>query len=48
MNETAKRVRVVDVRTLSDNWYLLKTTTFDFLRADGTWQRCSTMVCARP
>jgi nudix-type nucleoside diphosphatase (YffH/AdpP family) len=41
MNETAKRVRVVDVRTLSDNWYLLKTTTFDFLRADGTWQRQS-------
>jgi len=39
MNETAKRVRVVDERTLSDNWYVLKTTTFDFLRADGTWQR---------
>ena len=39
MNETAKRVRVVDERILSDNWYLLKTTTFDFLRADGTWQR---------
>jgi len=39
MNETAKRVRVVDVRTLSENWYVLKTTTFDFLRADGTWQR---------
>ena len=41
MNETAKRVRVVDVRTLSDNWYVLKTTTFDFLRTDGTWQRQS-------
>lgn len=39
MNSTADRVRVVDVRTLSDNWYVLKTTTFDFLRADGTWQR---------
>lgn len=39
MKQTAERVRVVDVRTLSDNWYLLKTTTFDFLRADGTWQR---------
>lgn len=39
MNETAKRVRVIDERTLSDNWYVLKTTTFDFLRADGTWQR---------
>jgi nudix-type nucleoside diphosphatase (YffH/AdpP family) len=41
MNQTAHRVRVVDVRTLSDNWYVLKTTTFDFLRADGTWQRQS-------
>jgi nudix-type nucleoside diphosphatase (YffH/AdpP family) len=39
MNETANRVRVVEERTLSDNWYVLKTTTFDFLRADGTWQR---------
>jgi nudix-type nucleoside diphosphatase (YffH/AdpP family) len=41
MNQTARRVRVVDERTLSDNWYVLKTTTFDFLRADGTWQRQS-------
>jgi len=39
MNENAKRVRVIEERTLSDNWYVLKTTTFDFLRADGTWQR---------
>jgi nudix-type nucleoside diphosphatase (YffH/AdpP family) len=39
MTETAKRVRIVDVRTLSDNWYVLKTTAFDFLRSDGTWQR---------
>lgn len=41
MNPTARRVRVVDERILSDNWYVLKTTTFDFLRADGTWQRQS-------
>jgi nudix-type nucleoside diphosphatase (YffH/AdpP family) len=41
MSQTANRVRVVDVRTLSENWYVLKTTTFDFLRADGTWQRQS-------
>jgi nudix-type nucleoside diphosphatase (YffH/AdpP family) len=39
VKETAQRVRVVAERTLSDNWYVLKTTTFDFLRADGTWQR---------
>ena len=36
-----ERVRIKDVRTLSDDWYLLKKTTFDFLRSDGTWQRQS-------
>jgi nudix-type nucleoside diphosphatase (YffH/AdpP family) len=33
------RVRVEDVTLLSDNWYVLKKTTFSYLRADGTWQR---------
>jgi nudix-type nucleoside diphosphatase (YffH/AdpP family) len=37
----ARRVRVHSVETLSDNWYVLKKTTFDFLRSDGTWQRQS-------
>ncbi|KAB0679593.1 NUDIX domain-containing protein [Aureimonas leprariae] len=32
------RVRVKEVRTLSDDWYVLKKTTFDWQRADGTWQ----------
>jgi nudix-type nucleoside diphosphatase (YffH/AdpP family) len=36
-----ERVRIKDVKTLSDDWYLLKKTTFDFLRSDGTWQRQS-------
>jgi len=34
----ADRVRVHDVKLLSDNWYVLKTTRFDFLRRDGQWQ----------
>jgi nudix-type nucleoside diphosphatase (YffH/AdpP family) len=34
----ADRVRVHDVTLLSDNWYVLKTTRFDFLRRDGQWQ----------
>jgi nudix-type nucleoside diphosphatase (YffH/AdpP family) len=34
----ADRVRVESVRLLSDNWYILKSTTFAFLRGDGTWQ----------
>jgi len=35
------RVRIHTVETLSDDWYVLKKTTFDFLRRDGTWQRQS-------
>jgi len=37
----ASRVRVHDVRVLSDDWYVLRKTTFDFQRTDGTWQRLS-------
>jgi len=36
-----ERVRIHKVETLSDDWYVLKKTTFDFLRRDGTWQRQS-------
>ena len=32
------RIRVRDVPLLSDNWYVLKATTFDWRRADGSWQ----------
>jgi nudix-type nucleoside diphosphatase (YffH/AdpP family) len=34
----ADRIRVKDVRLLSDNHYTLKTTTFEWRRADGAWQ----------
>ena len=29
------RVRIKDVRVLSDNWTTLKTTTFEYRRANG-------------
>jgi nudix-type nucleoside diphosphatase (YffH/AdpP family) len=32
------RIRVNDVRLLSDNYGILKATTFDWRRADGKWQ----------
>ena len=32
------RVRIRAVTVLSDDWYLLKKTTFDFRRSDGSWQ----------
>jgi nudix-type nucleoside diphosphatase (YffH/AdpP family) len=34
---TNPRIRVTDVRLLSDNWYRLHTTTFDIQDADGAW-----------
>ncbi len=34
----SERVRVQQERLLSNNWYTLKTTRFDFLRSDGQWQ----------
>jgi nudix-type nucleoside diphosphatase (YffH/AdpP family) len=39
MIPTAERVRIVDVQVLSQDWYLLKKTTFDYLRRDNVWQR---------
>ena len=41
MIDVSERVRVQSVEVLSDDWYLLKKTSFDFLRNDGTWQRQS-------
>src|SRR5947207_4088273 len=32
------RIRVHNVRLLSDNHYILKTTTFEWRRANGEWQ----------
>lgn len=41
------RLRIQSVETLSDGWYVLKKTTFDFLRRDGTWQRQSREIYDR-
>jgi nudix-type nucleoside diphosphatase (YffH/AdpP family) len=38
---TSSRIRIKRVETLSDDWYVLKKTTFDLLRSDGTWQQQS-------
>lgn len=32
------RIRIKDVKVLSDGWTTLKSTTFDYRRADGQWQ----------
>jgi nudix-type nucleoside diphosphatase (YffH/AdpP family) len=35
------RIRIRDVTVLSNDWYLLKKTTFDFRRSNGSWQTLS-------
>ena len=37
----SERIRIRDVTVLSDDWYLLKKTTFDFRRSNGRWQTLS-------
>lgn len=37
--DTAERIRIHSVEVLSDDWYVLKKTTFDYRRSNGTWQR---------
>lgn len=34
-------VRITHVQTLSDDWYVLKKTTFEIRRRDGRWQTLS-------
>lgn len=36
---TSDRIRVVAERVLSDDWFVLRKTTFDYRRNDGTWQQ---------
>jgi nudix-type nucleoside diphosphatase (YffH/AdpP family) len=37
--DIAERIRIHSVEVLSDDWYVLKKTTFDYRRSNGTWQR---------
>jgi len=34
----SERVRIKEIKLLSDNWYILNKITFDYLRNDGIWQ----------
>ena len=36
---TSGRVRIIEERLLSDDWFVLKKTSFEYLRRDGTWQQ---------
>lgn len=39
MQSERAEVRIVDSKTLSDDWYTLKKYTFDLRRRNGEWQR---------
>jgi nudix-type nucleoside diphosphatase (YffH/AdpP family) len=41
MPSVADRIRIEKVELLSDDWSVLKKTTFSWRRRDGTWQRQS-------
>jgi GDP-mannose pyrophosphatase NudK len=34
----SKRVKNIDIKVLSDNWYILKKVSFDYLKNNGTWE----------
>ena len=34
----AQRVKIVNTEILSDNWYLLRKFTYEYLKNDGTWE----------
>jgi nudix-type nucleoside diphosphatase (YffH/AdpP family) len=36
-----ERLRIKKIETLADDWYVLKKTTFEIQRRDGTWQQQS-------
>ncbi len=36
-----QQIIIRNIETLADDWYILKKTTFDYQRKDGTWQTVS-------
>ena len=38
LSNVRDRIRNLQVEVLSDNWYILRKASFDFLRSDGIWQ----------
>lgn len=39
MQRSQDRIRIIESKILSDDWHLLKKTTIEFRRSNGTWQR---------
>jgi nudix-type nucleoside diphosphatase (YffH/AdpP family) len=33
------RIKIIDTTILSDNWYILKKVTYEYLKKDGSWQK---------
>jgi nudix-type nucleoside diphosphatase (YffH/AdpP family) len=41
MGAGSDRIRIIEERLLSDDWYVLKKTTFEYLCRNGRWQKQS-------
>jgi len=41
ISSTSNRVRIIEERLLSEDWYVLKKTTFEYRCRDGRWQKQS-------
>lgn len=41
------KIKLKKAETLSDNWYILKKVTYDYLKKDGSWQTQSREVYDR-
>ena len=46
-NKLKARIKNIKEEILSDNWYVLKKVTYDYLKKDGTWQSQSREVYDR-
>ena len=36
-----ERVKIVSTEILSDNWYVLRKITYEYLKNNGTWETLS-------
>jgi GDP-mannose pyrophosphatase NudK len=36
-----ENIKIINTEVLSNNWYVLRKVTFDYLKKDGTWERQS-------
>ncbi len=43
----SNKIKIIETKLLSDNWYTLRKITYDYLKNDGSWQTQSREVYDR-